>query len=319
MPTVIDGIKRGVESEIKPRLDQHPEVLDALRKGNVHDVLKALPSGVTKADVEEYLRHRWAVLDQGLFQNSQIKSDEFSVPPVTMEDIPAMAAENALTAEEQNLLKQGLGGFKAAKVSRSMKGGKFADDAGAETKGPAPVSGAATGGVGEEQLGAMIESDLAELDSFMIDIQNKIFEAQLTQELESRRAELKKKLQEIMALFRAGLILPEFVLIALAKVQISERGLLVTQYGQRTMHTSQEQSRIAKDIDKLGSDPTKWGKLEVMRQQMGEKTLHLQQFAQMMQKISQDIESIFAFAKGAGESIRETKRGMQRNIGAAPQ
>lgn len=290
----VESIRRGLEGEIKPRLD-HPEVLDALRKGNIQDVVKALPSGVTKEDVEEYLKHQWAILDQGLLQNVQIKADEAGVPPVTMANMLPMTPDNTLTAEDRQLLQQGLGVHKAAKVSKV----------------------AATGGIGADQLTDMVTAHMTEFNEFMNGIHDKILEVQLTQELASKKAELQQELQKIIAMMREGKIDPEYVLIALAKVQISERGLLFTQYGRRIMHANDEMSRISKDIAAAGADPTKWGMMEVAKQKMGEKAQSMQQFTSLMQKISQDIESIFSFAKGASESIINTKKEIVRHIGSS--
>lgn len=310
----VEGIKRGLDTEIKPRLD-HPEVLDALRRGNVQDVIRTLPSGVTKAEVEEYLKHQWVVLDQGLLQNVQIKAEPGAVPPVTMDDMLPMSADHSLTPEERALLQQGLGMYKAAAVGKGagLGDGKAAGD----TKGPVKVgSSQATGGVGAEQLTGMVEDHLAEFNAFMNEIQDKILEVQMTMEMESRKHELQKETQRIISLFRSGQMDPEYVLIALAKVQISQRGLLFTQYGRRMMHANDVQSRIAKEIGNVGADPTKWGGLEVARHKMAEQSMNMQQYTSMLQKLTQDIEAIFGFAKGASESIINTKKEIVRHIGA---
>ncbi|MBI4367019.1 MAG: hypothetical protein HY543_09395, partial [Deltaproteobacteria bacterium] len=112
----IDGIKRDLGADVKPRL-VHPDVLEALRKGNIQEILQALPAGVTKQDVEEYLKQQWMALDQGLLQNTQIKADAGAIPPVTMEEMLPMAAEYQLTEEDRALLQQGLGIGKAGKAA----------------------------------------------------------------------------------------------------------------------------------------------------------------------------------------------------------
>ena len=310
----VEGVRRGLEGDIRPRLD-HPDVLDALRKGNINDVLKALPSGITKADIEEYLKHQWLMLDQALLQNVQIKADEGTIPPVTMEGMSSMSADHAFTAEDRALLQQGLGMVKAASVGATPVGG---NDVGTGLgSGKASQEWAATGGVGAGNLTGLVEEHLTEFNNFMIDIQNKIFETQITQELEAKKSELQKELQRIIALMRAGQLDPEYVLIALARVQISERGLLFTQNGRRMMHASDEQKRIAQEISAYATDVSKLGQMEVGRQEMGEKTMQMQQTTSLMQKLTQDVESIFAFAKGASESIINTKREITRHIGAS--
>lgn len=300
----VEGIKRGIESEIRPRLD-NPEVLDALRRGNIDDVLKALPAGVTRQDIEEYLKYRWSVLDHGLLQNVQIKADAASVPAITKEDLLPFAPEHQFTTEDRALLQQGLGMGKAAAITTSASGGN-----GAGVLGKGKATGGASGGVPAEQLTGMVESHLKEFDEFMNQIQNKIFEVQLSQQLEAKHQELKQELARIIAMMREGTLDPEYVLIALAKVQISERGLLFTQYGQRMMHANEEQSRIAKEIGLMG--PEQFGGMEVKRHEIAKETMEIGQFASMLQKISQDIESIFAFAKGASEEIIKTKMELAR-------
>lgn len=276
----------------RPQIDlqthlQDPRVEEALRHGDIHKVIEALPSGVTTRDIEDFLKQRFVVLDQALLQNVQIKADAGSLPPPDpVADFLPIQSENTLSEEDQELLARMLGGARAAEI--------------------APEQAAAAGediqAYGDELIG-MVASHQQERDEFLTHIENAIFDAQLTQDLRAKRDELREELRRIFAMVKAGTIAPEFAIIALAKVQAAERGFLFTILGKQLMHVNQEQSKIAQSF--YGEQEL--GGLEVKKHEIAEKSQSMQQILSTMQKLTQDIDGLISTAKSQVEEYNRTK------------
>lgn len=294
----------------------HPQVVEALKSGNINEILKALPVGVTREDIEEYLKQRALVLDQVILQNTLIKADDATIPAPTPAMIAAPQAGALLGEEDRQLLRALLGTGRGAE---SMSG--KADSALPEEGGTTGDGGDATGqgasnqalddvlGYGDDLLNK-VDVNAKEYEDFIKKMEDQIFNLQLGQQLQSRREELRQDLQRIIALMKEGLVEPEFVLIALCKVRSSEQGLLFTQTGQRLMRVNEEQGAIAREI----AGTKDYGTIELARQKMAEKGISMQQLSGTMQRIAQNIDSLLGTTKGMLDEYNRTKMELIRRV-----
>ncbi|MBI4237179.1 MAG: hypothetical protein HY696_02020 [Deltaproteobacteria bacterium] len=311
----IDQIRRPGVDTMGSHLD-HPQVVEALKSGNIHEVMKVLPAGVTREDIEEYLKQRALVLDQVILQSTQIKADDATVPAPTPAMIAPIQAQAALGEEDRQLLRAVLGTGRGAEALTGKADSALPEEGGATGDG-----GDATGqgapnqalddvlGYGEDLLGR-VDADAKEYEAFIAKLEDQIFNMQLGQQLQARREELRADLQRIIAMMKEGLIEPEFVLIALCKVRSSEQGLLFTQTGQRLMRVNEEQQAIAKEI----AGTKDYGTMEISRQQMAEKSMSMQQLSGTMQRIAQNIDSLLGTTKGMIDEYAKTKMELIRRI-----
>lgn len=306
MNPVDNNIRRGVDPDVRHYLERaqaDPLLRDVLARGDVQQILRSLPAGVTPADIEEFLKARAVQLEQAVLQQwTQLKSDDGSIPPPdrSMHILP-MDSDNAVGPEDHRVLSLLTGG-KGGMVGKAAP----TADSGAD-QGTAEGDVNAFGQHLVDTVNQQIEGD----EEFLSELGEAIFNTQLGLEMEAKHHEVEEAFKRIVSLMRAGLVDPEFVLLAMAKAQIGERGTLYTQLGQRVMRVNQQQSAIAKELG-LKSD---MGDIEVTRHKLSEKTLGMNQLVSLMQKVTQDIDSIMGSTKSMLEEFNRTKMDIRRNIG----
>ncbi|MBI2343198.1 MAG: hypothetical protein HYV02_02495 [Deltaproteobacteria bacterium] len=310
----IDHIHRGPDATMRPHLND-PQIVEALKFGDIHKILQALPSGISKADLEEYLKQEWVVFDQGLLQNLQIKADAGSMPPPDLvKHVLPIDDAHTLMPEEHHLLTEFFGVGQAA-VMASGASAKGAD----LPEGGAPVAPPTDADLAQqdaEQFGqSLLETigdRMEERDEFLHHIENEIFNTQLTNELLAKRDEIRREFRRIIDLMRRGLVQPEFVLVALTKVQVMESGVLVSTEGRKLMHLSEEQSRIAESIQSL--DPSSVGDFEMKKQQMAEQSLSMNMIMQNIQRAAQNMDTALSRGKSMLEEYNRTKLEVIRRV-----
>lgn len=273
---VIDQIHRGLDSTIRPRLD-HPEVAEAIKHGDIRKILQALPAGITRADIEDYLKQRCLVLEQGLLQNVQIKADEASLPaPDLAKHLLPIDEANALTDEDRALLADYFGGSgKAATAARGAQ--EDASEAVAEAQA-----------FGQELIGT-IDERIKQRDEFLFELEQAAFHLHLSQEMQSRQQELREELQRILHLVKEKKIAPEFALVALTKISVMESGLIMATQGKLLMNASDEQTRIAQSIQAL--DASNVGAFEMKKLELSQTTTSMGEIQQVIQMAMQKVQT----------------------------
>lgn len=297
----------------------NPQVEDALRHGDIKKIMLALPAGVTRKDIEEYLKQRFVLLDQSIMQNTAIKSDFGAMPPPDLiENMIPVNKANAFSEEDALLLRELIGADPTTN-KKSMSGAKAASIEGfraAEGDGDVidPESEAAEALADLTQYGEdlmdMVTQHQEERDQFMIDLDNQIFNTQLNIDLQKKSAELRKELQRIMSLIKSGKIAPEFAIIALAKIQQSDRGFKFALLGKQMMHVNQEQARVA---ESLYGEKTPAG-FESAKLEINELSMSMSQITGSMQQLTQEIDSIISTSKSMLDIINTTKLELGRHL-----
>lgn len=306
----VDNIRRGIDADVRQYLERaqnDPQLRDAMARGDVQQIMRALPAGVTRDDILEFLKYRSVELEQTVIQQwTQIKAGDATIPPpdAGLQLLP-IDAQSALDSDDQQVVKKLLFGGKGAKT---LGGGKAAPTAATPEDAAAAEAALQAGG---QHLLDEVRGQLGDDEAFLSNIEEQIFNVQLGMELEQKQHEAKEQFQRIVAMMRAGLVDPEFVLLALAKAQISERGVLYTQLGRRVMRINEQQTKIAGEIG-LKTD---LGAMEQAKQELQGKTMDMNQMMSLMQKVTQDIDSIMGTTKSMLEEYNRTKLEIKHNIG----
>lgn len=297
----VDQIHRGLDSTIRPRLD-HPEVAEAIKHGDIHKILQALPSGVTRADIEDYLKQRGVVFQQGLLQNVQIKADEASLPPPDfVKNVLPIDDANALTDDDRDLLADYFGGSSKAAVSaKAAPEATDADKADAESQA-----------FGQGLL-ETVEERTKHREEFLFELEQAAFNLQLTNELQSKRDELREELRRIFRLVKERKIAPEFAIVALTKTQVMEAGLIMTVQGKQLMNVNDQQRRVAESIQ--GLDAGNVGDFEMKKHEMSSLGMDMQRIMQNIQTAMQKVSTADGTGKSMLDDYMRTRADLLRNV-----
>jgi hypothetical protein len=280
-------------------------IIEELRHGNIHEIF-ARETKFKISDFTDFFSNQWKNFKSQIVQDTEIKASEASCPPPNVSDFPVHHDGAAVSSEEGDLLSQsmsdslgggaGAGKFKAATVSES-----------AAPEGPMTT----------EELDQMASGTMSEWDQFLEDSWGTIFDAQLAHEMTTKMGEVKQEVQRIIALAKEGKIGVEFVLIALAKVNSTKNGVLMSGLGKKMYHINEGISNVATELNTLSpSDPRYYGMLETGREKTRDGSLQLNLLQTDMQKVMQDVASTLEFVKSAMEEINRTKREIITKVSA---
>ncbi len=299
----VDQIHRGIDATIRPRLD-HPQVAEALKHGDIHKILQALPSGVTRADIEDYLKQRCAVFQQGLVQNVQIKADESSMPPPNpAKHILPMDEANTLTEHDRELMADFFAVGKAAISARAaddIAPGADAEHAQQQTQ--------AFG----QNLVETIDERVKAREEFLFKLEQAAFNVHLTQELQSRQHEIREELRRIFTLVKQRKIKPEFAVVALTKAHVMESGLIGTICGMQLKNVSEQQSRVAQSIQ--GVDATQIKDYEMKKVEMQNLGLEMGSIQQNITMAYQRVQTLEGQGKSMLDEYARTRADLTRNV-----
>jgi len=283
----VDSIRTQLEKErpISPTLD-HPEVVEALRHGNIYEILKT--SGVHRKEVEDYLATQSRIFQNQIRQDYQVYASEGSLPPPTPEKYsPVGVKAMSLSAEDHNLFKQDMQEMRAMRARATV-----------------------TEGSGQDVM-KMGEKTLSQWNDFYSELQTKVIDMQMMQELRSKSADLNKEVQRMIALVMSGQIDPEYVLIAAAKSSLLQEGTIFSWKGKKVMHLNTEMDKISKNLLKM--DPNDKGYMKEL-QSVQSKTrsggVQLQLETMDLQKASSQIATTLDWVSNAIRTIGQAKQSM---------
>ncbi|MDO8526335.1 MAG: hypothetical protein Q7T03_01450 [Deltaproteobacteria bacterium] len=284
----IDGVRPQVEheSQIRPTLQQ-PEVVDALRHGNIYDVLRT--PGIHRRDIEDYLSGQWRVFQNQIVQEYQVYATEGTArPPDLQNDFAIHSKEMFLGGDDRKFFHQEMAGAKGMEVGEGAKGVESGD-------------GRDVAGIGEKAV--------KDWQEFYNELESKVIDTQMFQEMKSKSDNLDKETQRIIALVMSGQIDPEYVLIAAAKSSMLQNGTLFSWKGKKIMKLNAEMDRSSKDIlQKNPNDKGYMADLEASRSKARSGQTQMQLDMMDITKFSQNIATTLDWVNNA---IRMMAQGRQ--------
>lgn len=273
------------------------EMAEELRHGNVYEIMKRLPAGLTIRDFEDYMSNQWRTFRSQIVQDGPVYVGDASVPEPQYSDFPMHSGGTALSSDEGNEFVKGMAvgpgkgsGFKAVGI-KAAEGGE----------------GEAASGYSD--LEGMAEGTLDEWESFTSEMWNQIFDAQLAEDYQKKMGEIQKDVDRIIALAKSGQADPEYVLIALAKVNLTKNGCLMTWLGKKTFMNNAMMNRVANDLSATPtSDPNYYAAVQGAQSKTRDGQFQMQIMLSDMQKVMQDVTGVLGQVKDMIDGINRTRR-----------
>ncbi|PIR18198.1 MAG: hypothetical protein COV46_00865 [Deltaproteobacteria bacterium CG11_big_fil_rev_8_21_14_0_20_49_13] len=224
----IDHIGKATIGESAVRLPfDNPAVAAALKQGSIKDVFKIL--GLSESDLEQFVNQRGQEWLQ-LSRPEPLYEVTGAMPPPNIEHFQMHDQTAAFSANDEKTL----GGI----FAKAMVEGK-GDDAPSDNQG---------GGQGEPDL-QNIQNHVDEWDNFWTDIlEPSIMEAQFSQELANKSAELEKQWAELLKKAKAGLIDAATLVVALTRVNVEKNGVIFTQLSKKVWNYNKQAMKVTDQL-----------------------------------------------------------------------
>lgn len=310
----VEGIHTQIsrETPLRPTLEQ-PELVEQLRHGNIYDILKT--PGVNRRDIEEYLASQWKLFQNQIRQDYQVYESEGTIPaPDLHTDFANHNVTLEMTSQDRQFLSQEqrqlqnyqpiVDGAKGVQLrARAMHAGL-----------PHEVS--APPGPGQE-IAAIAEGALQEWENFFGELQNKVMDAQMFQQMAAKGEELNREIQRIISLVMSGQADPEYVLIAAAKSNMAQNGVLFSWKGKKIMRLNEQMNSFAKELFQM--DPNDQGyfrELQMSQAQTRSASTQMQMEMMDIQKYAQNITTTIEFASNAVRTFAQMRQTPTQAIAA---
>jgi len=264
---------------------------------NIYQVLA--DAKVPKAELHKFFADSWRQWQSQIIQNYQTISGEADVQPVQMTDMNTHSEGNELGGRGEKMLFDGFFGAKAAKVAKAAEGGEEA----------APLS--------EQELQGMAQGTLDEWENFMGDLWSQVLDQQMIREYQSRMSEIQSQVRKLISMAKAGIIGPEYVLIALAKVNVTKNGVLFGWLSKKAFTINEQMTRASEDLRGMSaSDPGYFASLQDVQAKTREGGFQLNMVTNDMQKVMQNVSSTLETVHGIMGEINRTRREIITKIAA---
>ncbi len=303
---------------------ERQNMIEMLKSGeSIHDVF-AKQSLFKLSDFTDFFARQYSDFNRQIIQDAEIKSMEGSCPPPDLNAFYLTQRGATLKPEEVALFNEAMQ-MAAQRMARRSGSGAGGRDTGARagqegretarnlfkasTVGGSAGAEDAAATMTEEELYESAQGTLGEWDQFMEDSWGQIFDAQMMQDYEQRMGEVKREVDRLITLAKQGAIGPEFVLIALAKVNVTKNGVLMSWLGKKAFHVNESLSNIANDLG--AADPTSvnyYADLTIGKEKTRDGTMQLSLLTQDMQKVTQDVAGVIEQVQSMIGEINRTRR-----------
>jgi hypothetical protein len=298
--------------EVQKQLEQM-ELVEALRHGNIYEVLSK-SKNFKVSDFFTFFSKQHKLYKSNIIQDTAVKSEWASGRQANIKDFAKHHRGVQVSNEAgTDFLKAMMGSLGRGSMGTGTGAGKFkATTAEAGEAAPMPEGEASL-----VELQGMTEGTLGEWDQFMEDSWGQIFDAQMMQDYEQRMGEIKQEVQRIITLCKEGKLGPEFVLIALAKVNATKNGCLMTWMGKKAFHINESLGNIANDLSETSvMDPGYNAQLTLGREQSRDGAMQLNLLMSDMQKVMQDIASVMESVHSMMGEMNRTRREIITKVAA---
>lgn len=287
---VVDSVNSRIQREPHLKTDlEHSEVVEALKHGNIYEVLKA--PGVNRRDIEDYLAQQHKSFQNEIIQDYEIYAAAGSVPEPTSDHVMPINAQMQFSKEERDMMHHE---FKALADVLDREG----------TTEPA------------KDVSGITEKALREWESFFSDMSLKVIDNQMMAEIQSKSGEINREIQKLVAMAVSGQIEPEYILIAVAKSNMMQNGALFTNKGKKIAAINEQMNAIANELYKIDSNDQGYMKeLQMSQAVTRDKGQSLQTEMMDVQKLTQNISSTLEWINNAIRMFRDMRQTPTRNIG----
>jgi hypothetical protein len=289
MANKVQTISPRIEHDINSKLDS-PELIDALRKGNIHEVLQSLPEGITKDDMLAFFKQQHYVLENHTIQKSAICSGEADCAPFHDEhSVPKFSVDvdAGLTDGELHYVGEALAGKFTSKAAAKSK---HSDSGVADT--PAEFLDLA-----RDQI-----QDIKDMEAQW---EEEMINAQMSIEMQKNKQVLADIKREIDQVKRTGGDVG-YLLILIAKYARTEAGQLFSVESKkmaRQITLDKKLSEAAADLSKTLDPQQAVVQMVSIRQQQTESSSNKQTGQQNIQQILGHLNGIATFVNSGLTSV----------------
>ncbi|MBI4211476.1 MAG: hypothetical protein HY540_02455 [Deltaproteobacteria bacterium] len=281
--------------DIGQHLDRS-QVIDALKHGNIYEVLKSLPANITLEDIKQYLRDQWNEYTSGLVQAEPLYAQDAEYPAPTPQMFPPHEAEVRMSTEEGGLFVDAI----------SSVGTKAMMTKEAEAGNGSGRQGQESGPMSPEELAATAEGTLAEWEAFSERAVWSILENQMVVAVQKQTDEAIREADRLIAMAKQGLINPEFVLIALAKVNSAKNGAIFAGLSKKAFMLNEAGNRVAEELSRTRG--TDFGQMTMAQSRTKDLNFQSQLTMMSMQQSTSNISSTVEQVHGMIGEINRTRR-----------
>ena len=271
------------------------QIIEALRHGDINHVLRSLPNSVSREDILVFLRDQYRSYQTDIVQEGQAYATEGDIGPPEMmpaEFVPSYDHGSQLLSQDREMI---MGGFEKFAGKAMMVGAK-------EEAPPGGDEGTLT----QDEINRRSGQSLDEFDQVMSDAMWTILDNQMIANYKDKMNEIQNEVQHVISLAKQGLVDPEYVLIALAKVNQTKNGVLMTWLGKKAFMANDELGKISRDL--VASGGTDFARLEEAREKSRTGTFQMQFLMSDLQKVMGDSASVLENIHSMIGDINRTRR-----------
>jgi hypothetical protein len=239
-----------------------------------------------------------------------MKAQFASFRPVSADDIPVQNRAAILTEEDQLMIREGLS---SAMNNLASSGGKFKSVTTGKIKEDAVVEP-----MSFDELEEMARGTIGDWENFMSDSMNQILDAQMMADYTAKMEQVQKEVDRLIMLCKQGKIGPEYILIALAKVNQTKNGVLITHLGRKAFNLNESMNRVSDELSAISpSDPRYFAELQNAQSKTRDQNFNLNLVTQDMQKAMQDVASCLEQVQSMISEMNRTRREIIQQIRAS--
>lgn len=300
------------ETPVRPTLEQS-ELVEQLRHRNIYDILRT--PGINRRDIEDYLAGQWKLFQNQIRQDYEVCAGEATCPAPHLVDFANHDVSMELTSQDQQFFRQEQRQLQNYQpVVDGAKGVAFRAKAMTQDFGGAP--GSTAPGPGQE-VAAIAEEALQDWERFFSELQEKMLDAQMFQQLQATTEEENRRIQRIFALVMSGHAEAEFLLIAATKLNMAQNGILFSWKGKKIMRLNEQMNTFAKELFKM--DPNDQGyfkELQMSQAQTRSGSTQMQMEMMDIQKYAQNVTAAIEFASSGSRTIAQSRQTITQAIAA---
>jgi len=304
---MVDRIRQQKIERFDARIDEGMrKFIESVKHGDITKAL--LQTDIPKSEVQKFFKNQWLQWHAQIIQESEAYAQRGAQPEPLIKQFPASNPNNHMTKDQGQSLLADLMNIKAATITPPDSEGV---EAGSETGTELP-EGAEPMGLAE--LEALAEGTLDEYEAFMGDIWSEVLDAQVLSDYRSKMAEIQNEVNRLIAMVKEGRIGAEYVLLALAKVNVTKNGVIFGWLGKKAAGLNEQMSRASEDLMGMNSsDPNYVGQLTRTQTATREGSHQLNQVTQDMQKVMQNVQSTMESVHGMIDMINRSRREIIRH------
>lgn len=315
----VESIQSQIQREppVRPALE-HPEIIEQLRHGNIYDILRT--PGINRRDIEDYLAGQHRLFQNQIRQDYEVYASQASLPPPDLKvDFADHNLSMAMSAGEHDFFRQ-----ETARLQNLEAVVNIVDVDRRDRSSRVQLRGRGmelsprgdTLAPGEDVMNIAGDA-LNDWEEFFTDLQWKAIDGQMMQQMQAKGEELNREVERIISLVMSGQADPEYVLIAAAKSNMAQNGVLFSWKGKRIMHLNEQMNQFSKEL--FAMDPNDQGyfrELQMSQSKTREASTQMQMEMMDIQKYAQNISTTIEFASNAVRTFAQMRQTPTQAIAA---